>query len=134
MPPEPPSEGDTETPEDEKEEEGIFGPTPEGARYAAAFDRLEALDPENPLLQQKVSSQDLASGMGAARLDAESAHIGAQRVASDLASGNYTISPNKIAGYALNPDNKDGSDKAVVFQSALGYNQSNANDLLTKIK
>ncbi len=35
--------------------------------------------------------------------------------------------------YALNPDHPVGGNKARVFESALGYNQSNADDLMKQI-
>ena len=44
-----------------------------------------------------------------------------------------TINPNKLTGYALNPEHPVGGNKARVFESALGYNQSNANDLMNQI-
>jgi filamentous hemagglutinin len=47
---------------------------------------------------------------------------------------NAFIDPTKIVGYALNPSHPVGSNKAVVFDSALGYNQSNADQLMAKIQ
>lgn len=47
---------------------------------------------------------------------------------------NAVIDPNKIIGYALNPNNATGANKAIVFESALGYNQSNAGELITQIQ
>ena len=44
-----------------------------------------------------------------------------------------TINPNKLTGYALNPEHPVGGNKARVFESALGYNQSNASDLMNQI-
>ena len=44
------------------------------------------------------------------------------------------IDPDKITSYALNPNHPVGGDKAKVFESALGYNQSNALDLISKIQ
>lgn len=35
------------------------------------------------------------------------------------------INPNKLTEYALNPEHPVGGNKAKVFESALGYNQSN---------
>ena len=46
---------------------------------------------------------------------------------------NATINPNKLIGYALNPEHPIGGNKAKVFESALGYNQSNADDLMKQI-
>ena len=44
------------------------------------------------------------------------------------------IDPNKVTSYALNTEHPVGGNKAKVFESALGYNQSNANDLISKIQ
>ncbi|MDO4587968.1 MAG: hypothetical protein Q4C95_11845 [Planctomycetia bacterium] len=44
------------------------------------------------------------------------------------------ISPKKVHGYALNPEHPVGKNKAKVFQSALGYNQSNADELIAQIQ
>ena len=41
-----------------------------------------------------------------------------------------TINPKKLTEYALNPNHPVGGNKAKVFESALGYNQSNADDLM----
>lgn len=40
----------------------------------------------------------------------------------------------KFTEYALNPDHSVGGDKARVFESALGYNQSNYYGLLHQIR
>ena len=44
-----------------------------------------------------------------------------------------TINPKKLTEYALNPNHPVGGNKAKVFESALGYNQSNADDLMRQI-
>nr|WP_249025297.1 DUF6883 domain-containing protein [Neisseria canis] len=44
------------------------------------------------------------------------------------------IDPKKIKGYALNTEHPVGGNKAKVFQSALGFNQSNADELIEKIQ
>ncbi|MBQ8527803.1 MAG: hypothetical protein IJ429_04945, partial [Lachnospiraceae bacterium] len=46
---------------------------------------------------------------------------------------NATINPKKLTEYALNPNHPVGGNKAKVFESALGYNQSNADDLMRQI-
>lgn len=46
---------------------------------------------------------------------------------------NATINPKKLTEYALNPDHPVGGNKAKVFERALGYNQSNADDLMRQI-
>lgn len=45
-------------------------------------------------------------------------------------AGEAVIDPNKLTSYALNPQHPVGGDKARVFESALGYNQSNADQLI----
>ena len=47
---------------------------------------------------------------------------------------NATIDPNKIYGYALNPNHPVGGHKARVFESALGFNQSNGSQLISEVK
>ena len=57
-------------------------------------------------------------------------------------AGNYLPNVNKVrvdtrkvTHYALNPNNlSGGADKAKVFESALGYNQSNATQLIEQIQ
>ncbi len=49
-------------------------------------------------------------------------------------AGNLVISSSKVQGYALNPDHPVGKNKAKVFQNALGYNQSNAEELVEQIQ
>ena len=45
------------------------------------------------------------------------------------------VDSRKVTDYALNPKNlSGGADKARVFESALGYNQSNANQLIAQIQ
>ncbi|WP_241493809.1 hemagglutinin repeat-containing protein, partial [Pantoea stewartii] len=64
----------------------------------------------------------------------------AETVAQTSATGRLVnadkavIDPSKITSYALNPEHPKGGDKARVFQSALGYNQSNAADLIAKVQ
>lgn len=51
-----------------------------------------------------------------------------------LKNGNMPIGVSKkLIGYALNPEHTEGRHKAIVFQAALGYNQSNANELESQI-
>ncbi|WP_407656000.1 DUF6883 domain-containing protein [Lysinibacillus odysseyi] len=45
-----------------------------------------------------------------------------------------TIDPRKLTDYALNPNHPVGGNKAKVFESALGYNQSNASQLMEQIQ
>lgn len=44
------------------------------------------------------------------------------------------IDVNKLTSYALNTEHPVGGNKAKVFESALGYNQSNVADLITKVQ
>lgn len=44
------------------------------------------------------------------------------------------IDPKKIASYALNSDHPVGGNKARVFESALGYNPSNAGVLVSRVR
>ena len=46
---------------------------------------------------------------------------------------NATIDPRKLSGYALNPEHPVGGNKAKVFESTLGYNKSNADDLMKQV-
>lgn len=46
---------------------------------------------------------------------------------------NAYINPDKLTKYALNPKHSSGCNKARVFESALGYNLSNATELMQKI-
>jgi hypothetical protein len=56
---------------------------------------------------------------------------GAKNSLPNLSDAN--ISPQKLTEYALNPEHPVGGNKAIVFDKALGYNQSNANDLMKQI-
>ena len=44
------------------------------------------------------------------------------------------VDQNKVKNYALNPNHPIGKDKAKVFESSLGYNQSNADQLINQIQ
>ena len=47
---------------------------------------------------------------------------------------NAVIDSRKLIDYALNPTHPVGGDKAIVFESAIGYNQSNASSLIAQIE
>ncbi|MFP9443049.1 DUF6883 domain-containing protein [Pectobacterium brasiliense] len=49
-------------------------------------------------------------------------------------SDKATIDKNKLTGYALNPEHPAGGHKAKVFESALGYNQSNMDELIAQVR
>jgi filamentous hemagglutinin len=44
------------------------------------------------------------------------------------------IDPTKVTSYALNSEHPIGGNKAKVFESALGYNQTNAGELIAKVQ
>jgi uncharacterized protein len=80
-------------------------------------------------------SGTLANQIGAqATSDGQSLQLSAPTLGPLANAENAIISPDKIFGYSLNPDNPRGSDKAVVFDSALGYNQSNGLQLVEAIR
>lgn len=117
--------------------------------------KLAAVDPSNPLAAPDLaapgwqpSANDLAKLQGA--LEAYSAAPGQSLLPQTqlpntetpglTAYGtlsnaeNATIDPNKLDGYALNLEHPVGGNKATVFQSALGYNQSNSDGLLQQLQ
>lgn len=47
---------------------------------------------------------------------------------------NAVIDPRKVTSYALDSDHPVGGDKARVFESALGFNKSNADGLINQIQ
>lgn len=49
-------------------------------------------------------------------------------------AGQAVIDPQKVTGYALDPTHPVGGNKAIVFDSALGFNQSNADQLISQIQ
>jgi Domain of unknown function (DUF4926) len=49
-------------------------------------------------------------------------------------ASNAVIDPAKLTSYALDPNHPVGGNKAIVFESALGYNQSNAGQLSSQIQ
>lgn len=46
---------------------------------------------------------------------------------------NAKIDPKKLTDYALNLDHPVGGNKAKVFESTLGYNKSNADELMNQV-
>ena len=46
---------------------------------------------------------------------------------------NARINPKKLTEYALNPEHPVGGNKAKVLESTLGYNKSNADDLMNEV-
>ena len=49
-------------------------------------------------------------------------------------AANAVIDPGKLTSYALNPAHPVGGNKAIVFDSALGYNSANADQLIAQIQ
>ncbi|MES2740821.1 MAG: hypothetical protein V4754_07700 [Pseudomonadota bacterium] len=83
---------------------------------------------------------------GGTKLDTKTApermaEYGANK-ARELVEGAYSlvganravIDPRKITDYALNPAHPVGGNKAKVFDSALGFNQGNAADLMSQLR
>ena len=50
-----------------------------------------------------------------------------------IGANRATIDPRKLTEYALNPNHPVGGNKARVFESALGFNRSNADDLMAQL-
>ncbi|PPK71141.1 hypothetical protein V5P93_003004 [Actinokineospora auranticolor] len=63
-------------------------------------------------------------------------NVPAVKLHSDRVKGaeSATIDSRKLTEYALNPDHPVGGNKARVFESALGFNLSNADDLMNQLK
>jgi hypothetical protein len=60
---------------------------------------------------------------------------GIESGASRLVGANKaTIDPRKLTDYALNLNHPAGGNKARVFESALGFNQSNVGDLMVQLQ
>ena len=53
---------------------------------------------------------------------------------SSIGADKAVINPNKLTGYALNPNHPVGGHKARVFESALWFNKSNADDLMVQLQ
>jgi RHS repeat-associated protein len=120
---------------------GAVSSTANAGREVAAGERLAAR-PAQEALPAGTSQTAVERQRGLAQhLDPE-APLGngpapaAARVADALPDASRaTIDvEGKLVGYALNPAHPKGKDKAVVFQSALGYNQTNAADLAAQLQ
>lgn len=91
------------------------------------------------------TAEDAAGMAKTAEKAAEDTKKAAKAVDEVIESGSKTIdnaipnvesaiiNPKKLTEYALNPNHPVGGNKAKVFESALGYNQSNADDLMRQI-
>lgn len=62
---------------------------------------------------------------------ANAAEGGASRL---IGANRAVIDPRKLTEYALNPSHPVGKNKARMFESAFGFNQSNADDLISQIQ
>ena len=67
-------------------------------------------------------------------IDFDNAHLA--RDASELLPRftDASIPEEKLAGYVLNTEHPSGKNKALVFESALGYNISNQADLVSRVR
>ncbi len=95
----------------------------------------QALDKERAALGQagaKVPSGAQAATVPSTALAAGAAAAGKGGTIAN--AGNAIIDPRKITSYALDSDHPVGGDKARVFNSALGFNQSNADGLISQIQ
>ena len=62
---------------------------------------------------------------------AKGLEVGASRL---VGANRAVIDPRKLTEYALNPNHPVGGNKAKVFESVLGFNQSNASTLMTQLQ
>ncbi|QJB56884.1 DUF6883 domain-containing protein [Pseudodesulfovibrio sp. zrk46] len=98
--------------------------------FPELVDKIDKLDFEalknSDEIQALVAKKNPKVGNGATKyIDNTSRLIGSSKA---------YIDPQKLTGYALNPSHPKGKDKARVFESALGFNQANANSLLQQIQ
>ncbi|ANB61824.1 DUF6883 domain-containing protein [Anoxybacteroides amylolyticum] len=103
------------------------------AETSLSFNRLVKSAEE---LYQRMSRSEGGSGKVVKRADeTEKFAKGTGKVQNSLPNlENAKIDPRKLTDYALNPDHPVGGNKARVFQSALGYNKSNADNLMKQIQ
>lgn len=99
-----------------------------------------------------IAGASVAAGVGLGRLGAAgeisaiSSHSKIPSFKSPYSSGftsesgallnaeHAVVDPKKLASYALNPNHPTGGNKARVFESALGYNSTNADILASRIQ
>ncbi|PIF28163.1 hypothetical protein CLU88_3069 [Acidovorax sp. 56] len=95
---------------------GAAGKTPDGNRpqNGSGVSGVEA-----------ASSRDISNNGGVELAEGASSLIGANRA---------VIDPRKLTDYALNPAHPVGGNKARVFESALGFTKSNADDLMSQLR
>ncbi len=96
--------------------------------------RLPESMPERDVVDSQSPAGD-NGGNASAELNAESARReNADRAENIIPNvGNASIDSRKLTDYALNPEHPVGGNKAKVFESALGYNKSNAEEFMQQI-
>jgi hypothetical protein len=96
--------------------EGLAGGTPDGNRpqNGSGVSGVEA-----------ASSRGISNNGGVELAEGASSLIGANKA---------VIDPRKLTDYALNPAHPVGGNKARVFESALGFTKSNADDLMSQLR
>lgn len=136
---------------------GIYNGNPEGFRQAAEQLGGELYAGYNQMMSDQVkglliAGASVAAGLGIGSLKTtdkiknlasynkvpslESPYLkGFITESGTLQNAEYAvIDPKKLAAYALNPNHPSGANKARVFASALGYNTSNIDNLIYKVK
>lgn len=136
---------------------GIYNGNPEGFRQAAEQFGGDVYTGYNQMMSDQIkglliAGASAAAGLGIGRLNTadkiknstsrstipslESPYLkGFTTESGTLRNAEYAvIDPKKLAAYALNPNHPSGVNKARVFASALGYNASNMDDLIYKVK
>jgi hypothetical protein len=107
----------------------------EGAKAGEAIVEKAAKDVLKEAEQVGAQDATTAVAKGAAKDAGSAAKIvegdGGRRL---LGADHAEIDPKKVTDYALNPDHPVGGNKARVFDSALGFNQGNADDLMNQIQ
>ena len=93
------------------------------APYSRPIPRVNATSPANVRI-----------GNGSNQIAGRARVTGVQQVNRLPNFQNAHIDPNKVSGYALNQNHPVGANKARVFDRALGFNQSNANQLTQQVK
>jgi hypothetical protein len=84
----------------------------------------------NALLHQGLGQVSTTDTSGSP-LATKGLEVGASRL---VGANRAIIDPRKLTEYALNPNHPVGGNKAKVFESALGFNQSNASSLMTQLQ
>lgn len=99
--------------------------TPTGVQKNDGTLALEESRRETDTRRETDEGSDRTATDASAARDDTARLAGADRVRIDL---------RKVTGYALNPDHPVGGNKARVFESVLGFNRTNAHDLIAQIR